>query len=466
MYQINHLEDTIVAIITPPGIGGIGVVRLSGKDVLKICDQIFFAKNKVLPSTFRNFSVHYGWVINPQQNHEIIDEVLLTVMRSPKSYTREDVAEISCHGGTVSVRRILSLAVELGARIAEPGEFTKRAFLNGRIDLTQAEAVLDIVRAKTDAFLQVSLNQLKGNLSVDLESIRESLMKIYVELEAIVNFPEDDVDSLNRAQILNSIEEVYKRIQKLLKTSDHGRVLKEGIKIVLCGRPNVGKSSLLNALLRQKRAIVSDIAGTTRDTLEETAQIKGIPLQLIDTAGILEPRDLIEVEAIDRSRLAINSADLVLLILDGQSDLTDDDRLLIDRVKDKNTFIVINKCDVTNVLDVSGIQKILPGKKILSVSALKHIGLEDLENTLVNQVWQETPTNWHDTTISNIRHINALKEGANCLNKAVKAMQEGLSVEFVSEEIKSAVNFLDSITGRNIDSDLLEKIFAEFCIGK
>ncbi len=470
MYQLNHLEDTIVAISTPIGHGGIGIIRLSGKNTLQVCDQLFLSKNKKWPSQFKSYTVHYGWVIQRQSGssceYDIIDEALLTVMRAPKSYTKEDIVEISCHGGLVVLRRVLALAIELGARLAEPGEFTKRAFLNGRIDLTQAEAVLDIIQAKTDAFAKVGLQQLKGDLSLELEGIREGLMKIYTGIEAIVNFPEDDLDLQGKTRLLEEIRASEERVMRLVESSRNGQILKEGIKVVLCGKPNVGKSSLLNALLKQPRAIVTEIAGTTRDTIEEIAQIKGIPFQLVDTAGILNPRDVIEEEAIRRSHAHIDSADLILFVLDGHQVLNNEDELLIQNLQDKNLIVVYNKCDLEHRLSEDEIKNILPGKKIVKVSAITKAGIGDLEHTIIDSVWQGRAMDSHGLLISNARQINALKDCAAYMMKAEKIVQDGLSLEFISEEIKCAVNALDSITGRNIDYDLLDRIFTEFCIGK
>lgn len=489
MYQVNHLEDTIVAIATPPGQGGIGIVRLSGKNTLAICDQIFVSKNKKKPSEFKSFTVHYGWVVNtrkekntsegpfasgdqapdakgPGVDFEIIDEALLTLMRAPKSYTTEDVAEISCHGGLVVLQTIVQLILDCGARLAEPGEFTKRAFLNGRIDLTQAEAVLDIIQAKTERFLRMSLHQLKGELSLELEGIREYLLRIYVEMEAIVNFPEDEIDASTRLKLIQEIQSVKTKVDTLLASGEQGRILKDGIRIVICGKPNVGKSSLLNVLLKIPRAIVTDVAGTTRDTIEETAQIKGIPFQLIDTAGILEPRDLIEEEAVRRSRLYINSADLILLVMDAGSAISGQDQLLMRNIFDKNVLVAMNKCDLREKISQKAIRRQLPDKKMVKISALKKMGIEDLENAIVENVCQGQPLDTQTTLISNVRHIQALKDAGAALARAQGMTQDGLSFEFVSEEIKLAVNFLDNITGRNIDNDLLDTIFSEFCIGK
>jgi len=469
MYQLKNSEDTITAISTPTGQGGIGIIRLSGKKALNIADKMFAPKNEIKPSCLKSSRVIYGNVIDKNKS-EIIDEALLTVMRAPKSYTKEDVVEISCHGGTTSLRSILALTIDLGARLAEPGEFTKRAFLNGRIDLTQAEAVLDIIQAKTDAFLQVSTNQLKGDLAIELEKIREQLMNIYVEIEALVNFPEDEIDASaevqNFAPLQRKIQESKARVDNLLKGSEHGKILKDGIKIALCGRPNVGKSSLLNSLLKTPRAIVSDIAGTTRDTIEETAQIRGIPFQLIDTAGMLEPRDLIEEEAIKRSHMVIVGADLVLLLFDSGEDLTDEDETLMRVVNGDNVLAILNKCDLSQKVNEDRIIKKYQKSKVLKVSALKRTGIDALETAIVENVWHDKQIEPHGLLVSNLRQIQALENCSSSLEKGQSILKGGISLEFVSEEIKIGVNFLDSITGRNIDTDLLDNIFSQFCIGK
>jgi len=467
MYQIKSLNDTIAAISTPGGIGGIGIVRLSGKKAVSIADKMFISRSGKRLDQATSHTIHYGWIVRDlKSSQERIDEVLVTLMLAPRSYTKEDVVEISCHGGIVSQRAILSLAIKLGARFAEPGEFTKRAFLNGRIDLAQAEAVLDIIHAKTDAFLKLSTNQLKGELSAELEVIREQLMHIYVEMEAVLNFPEDEIDSQGRGKLFKDMEQCGKRIKKLLVSSEHGRILKEGIKIVLCGKPNVGKSSLLNVLLRQPRAIVSDIAGTTRDTIEESAQIMGIPLQLVDTAGILEPRDMIEQEAVKRSRMYMRSADLVLLILDASQGWTREDWNLSEGVKGQNVLIVVNKTDLKRQIKISHIKEVLGDVQIVEVSALEKAGIVSLEKAIIQNVWQSKTVNTHGLFVSNLRHIHALEDCDAILKKAQGFLKQELSLEFISEEIKAAVNCLDNITGRNIDADLLDNIFSQFCIGK
>ncbi len=465
MYQYKGMEDTIVAVATPAGAGGIGIVRLSGKEAIAIADRMFVSKNAKRPSDFKSFTVRYGWIKRAQDN-EIIDEVLLTVFRAPKSYTAEDVVEISCHGGQVPLNAVFGEALDLGARLAEPGEFTKRAFLNGRIDLIEAEAVLDMITAQTGAFLRLSAQQLKGELSSELEGIRDGLMGVYTEIEAIVNFPEDDIDAAGRRQIAERIAVYQERVEKLILSSRNGRILKEGIRVVLCGKPNVGKSSLLNALLKQQRAIVTDIAGTTRDVIEESAQINGIPLVLVDTAGILEPRDLIEEEAIKRSHHSIESADMVLLVLDVSRPISEEDKLLLGKIKESNVLVVLNKTDLPNVLDEASLHGLIKDLKAVRVSALDKSSIEDLEAAIVDSFWQSGDEGGHGLMVSNIRHIQALKSAQSFITGAITILEQGIAMEFASEEIKNSVNQLDAITGRNIDADLLDRIFSQFCIGK
>ncbi|MEI7998564.1 MAG: tRNA uridine-5-carboxymethylaminomethyl(34) synthesis GTPase MnmE [Candidatus Omnitrophota bacterium] len=455
MYQYKGLEDTIAAIAPPAGAGGLGIVRISGKEALRIADSVFRSKTGLKPSQAKGYSVHYGWILDT-------DEVLLTVMKAPKSYTSEDVVEISCHGGWAVVCAVLDIVLNSGARLAEPGEFTKRAFLNGRIDLAQAEAVLDIIRAKTEVFVRISQNQLRGQLSEQVEDIRGALMSVYTTLEALINFPEDDIESQKHEDIVKRIEEQNRRVQALLANSNNGRLLKEGLRVVLCGKPNVGKSSLLNALLKQQRAIVTHIAGTTRDVLEEEVNIKGIPLYLVDTAGILTPRDLIEEEAVKRSHLYIQNADLVLLVLDNSTALEEQDRLLIESLKDRNVIVVVNKNDLPSQLATAE----LTFERIVRVCALKDQGLEELEEAIVKTFWQGETFDTQAVFVTNLRHIRSLKQVDVELQGALGLMDDGLSLEFISEHIKAAVNQLDAVLGRNIDEDLLESIFSEFCIGK
>ena len=469
MYKYKGLNDTIAAISTSMGNGGIGIVRLSGESSFVIAEQIFKSKSSRCVSEMKHATVHYGWIIrrdHQEKKEEIIDEVLLLVMRASKSYTCENVVEISCHGGMVVLRSILDLVVDHGARLAEPGEFTKRAFLNGRIDLTQAEAVLDVIQAKTDLFLKVSSNQLKGELSTELGEIRELILRTYAEIEAIINFPEDEIDARQRQHLADDIETAKIRVERLLKTAHHGQILREGIRIVICGKPNVGKSSLLNALLKTPRAIVSEIAGTTRDTIEESAQIQGIAIQLIDTAGILEPRDTIEVEAVKRSRMRIESADVVLFVVDASRPLEKSDMDLMEILKTSRVIVIKNKCDLSSKIEDNVIKNYLPDKRVVDVSVVEKTGLDVLEKTIVELAFVSESSGSHGAMINNARHVEALKRGCQTLIEAQSTMGLGLPLELVSEQLKNVIHCLDNITGRDIDADLIDEIFSKFCIGK
>jgi tRNA modification GTPase len=465
MYQYQGLEDTIAAIATPAGQGGIGIVRISGKEAIALADAVLRLQGGKSLVQCKSHTAHYGWVINAKSG-EMIDEVLVTLMRAPKSYTAEDVVEINCHGGMTVLRAVLQALLDTGARLATPGEFTKRAFLHGRMDLAQAEAVIDIIQAKTETFLRQSHHQLKGELSTQLQLIREELIKIYTMAEALINFPEDDIDAQSRQQILNRISIQEKGVVKLLESSHSGRILKEGIRIVLCGKSNVGKSSLLNALLKEQRAIVTPIAGTTRDVLEESAQMKGIPISLVDTAGILEPRDLIEEEAVSRSYLYIKSADLVLLVLDHSHPLEEQDRALMRQLKAARVLVVVNKMDLDGQIDISVPKGIFGRERVVKVSAFDTQSIHALEVKIVDLIYKDKNFDAHGILVSNIRHIKALEEAQKNLQDACRLMNENIPLEFICEEIKAAVNQLDAITGLNIDEDLLDRIFSEFCVGK
>lgn len=468
MYKYKGINDTIAAISTPAGGGGIGIVRLSGSDALPIAAKLFKSNSGCNVSDMKHATVHYGWIVRREESgrETVIDEVLLMLMRAPKSYTCEDVVEISCHGGIMPLRAILNLAIDHGARLAEPGEFTKRAFLSGRIDLTQAEAVLDIINSKTDSFLKISSNQLKGELSEELEAIRGFILLTYSEIEAIVNFPEDEIDARERRRLAEDIEKAKARVEELLKTADHGKILREGIRIVICGKPNVGKSSLLNALLKVPRAIVSAIAGTTRDTIEECANIRGIALQLIDTAGILEPRDLIEVEAVKRSHMHIQSADLVLFVVDVSRPLEKEDRDVMAAIKDARVLVVKNKTDLPSPIEEDVLEKFLEGKPVVNVSVAQKKGLDVLEGKIIALALHVPVGDVPGVVVSNVRHTEALKRCHQALSEAQTDIRQNISIEFISEHLKRAIHDLDNITGRDIDADLIDQIFSQFCIGK
>lgn len=451
-------DDTIAAIITPAGTGGVGIVRLSGVGAFDAAGKIFQGRNSGSPSEWKGFSVHHGWVRDA--DGAIIDEALVTVMRAPKSYTCEDVAEISCHGGSAAVRAVLERCLENGARLARPGEFTKRAFLNGRIDLAQAEAVLDIISARTDAALRACERQLKGELSRELGALREELMTALAGIEALLNFPEDDTDAGQSQRIGTAVAGVRGRIGALLATARSGRILREGIRVVICGKPNVGKSSLLNALLRAPRAIVTDVAGTTRDIIEESANFDGIPVNLIDTAGILAPRDKVEEEAVRRSRASIEGADVVMAVLDTSRPLEEADRALLAGMRHPHVLIVGNKSDLPPAP--------LPdlGRTVLKVSAQSGAGLEELKALIVKTVLGGQGFDGRGLIINDLRHAEALRGAEAALGCAAATISTDDALEIAAEDIKAAVRALDVITGRQVDEDVIESIFSRFCIGK
>ncbi len=447
------LDDTIVAISTPVGEGGIGIVRLSGKNALKVADRIFVSKNGKKPSRFKTYTVHYGHIAN-------IDEVILTVMRAPRSYTKEHVVEINCHSGIVPLKKILDLVLKNGARFAEPGEFTKRAFLNGRIDILQAESVLDIIRAKTDLSLRAALNNLEGAFSKKINAVRDELISILAHIEASIDFPEEeDVDRIMQKEVQESLRRVSKDMGKFISTASQGKILRQGIKTVICGSPNVGKSSLMNALLRDCRAIVTHLPGTTRDTIEEIVNIKGIPVVLIDTAGINATDHPIEKEGVKRSHSSIGAADLILLVLDYGRKLTRRDKEILRTIKNKeNVIIVINKKDLKKRIDVAS----LPKRPIVYTSAIKQTGIDRLETTINDIIFKGKAPTADIASISNDRQLGALERSL----EDVKAALDKAPIDCTAVYVRSAIESLGEITGHTITEEAMDKIFAEFCIGK
>lgn len=454
-------DDTITAVATGLGEAGIGIVRISGRKALEIADELFVSKDNKRPSVFETYSMHYGWI---KQNTETIDEAILSVMRAPKSYTKEDIVEINCHGGIVPLRRVLNLVLEKGARLAFPGEFTKRAFLNGRIDLAQAEAVLDIIRAKTDSALKIGVEQLKGELSCSINKIRNDLLDMLFLLEANIDFPEEETEAAGLAGRLKKLGEINCALKALLDNSKRAKLFREGIHAVICGKPNVGKSSLLNALLREERSIVTAVAGTTRDTVEEVIDIKGIPLRIVDTAGILEPRDLIEKKAVRRSKRQIEQADLAIIMFDASCPLTSQDALLIKRLKKKQVIAVINKIDLRQKIEKEKIVKRFNCLIEISAKKLKNIHL--LEEAIANLVYGGKIQQPESITVSNLRHIQALGESQKLIAQALSSLDNNLSLEFIAEDIKGALGYLDDLLGKRFSGELLDRLFAEFCIGK
>ena len=452
--------DTIAAISTPSGEGAIGIVRLSGSGSLGIADKVFRPNGAGSPSGFRSFTVHYGHIVDGAAR--VVDEALLTVMRAPKSYTKEDMAEISCHGGIVPLRKTLELALAGGARLAEPGEFTKRAFLNGRIDLTQAEAVLDVIRSKTDESLSIALGQLDGRLSSILKGIREELASVSAGVEASIDFPEEDTEIISEADTKGRLEAVKAQLEGLLETADKGIIMREGISCVICGKPNVGKSSLLNALLRKERAIVTHVPGTTRDTIEEYANIGGIPFRLVDTAGITATEDIVEREGVLRSREHIERSGLILLMFDGSSPLSDEDRVLFEDTKARARIIVINKTDLPRKMGTPG----FPGKGAIEISAKAGNGLDRLREAMAGAVFSGKAKAGEPVAVTNLRQKEAARSALSSVEAAISAVDGKLPPELIAVEVNESLGHIADIVGETVNEEILDRIFSQFCIGK
>lgn len=471
---MNHykLDDTIVAISTPLGRAGIGIVRMSGPEAIKIAEQIFVPKNKKPVSSFKSHTIHYGFIVEDKPQFtvhrsrftNIIDEVLLTVMRAPRTYTRQDIVEINCHGGIVALRKVLELCIKYGARLANPGEFTLRAFLNGRIDLTQAEAVLNIVDAKTEESLKVAARQLEGSLSCVLNEVREELINIISEFEALLDFPEEEIEESRKEEITDKLQKLKEKLQNLLKHAKEGRLIQEGIKGVICGKPNVGKSSLMNALLGKDRVIVTPIPGTTRDVVEEIIDLSGIPLRIADTAGIIETEDLIEKEGIRRARHEIENADLVILVLDASQGIDRDDIFLFQQIKEREHIICINKIDLKEDLDLTKIEK-YGVQNVVKTSATEGIGIEELKNKIYN-LFLDEKIDFSIPIITNLRHQEAIKMASEALDLAISNFTQGFYLEIVTQDLKTALSEISKLLGKEVTEDLLDRIFSRFCIGK
>lgn len=460
-------DDTIAAISTPLGEGGIGIVRLSGKDSILIAERIFTSpKNKTLKDA-KSYRVIYGFIKDPITGKEI-DEVLVTVMRAPHSYTREDVVEINCHGGMVTLRKTLELVLKQGARLADPGEFTKRAFLNGRIDLIQAEAVLDLIRSKTDESRRVAIEQLQGGLSEKVTVLRDRLTELCAHVEAYIDFPEDEIETASKQEMLGSMKEIERELQKLLTTYDEARFFREGLSTAIVGRPNVGKSSLLNALLQKDRAIVTEIPGTTRDVIEEYLNINGLPLRIMDTAGIRAVRDIAEKEGVRRSLQSIENADLVIPIFDSSEPLLDEDFEVIGKIKGKNVIVVMNKCDLPAVVDKVELNSFLApnNTNIISISATRGDGLEELKEMIFNTCLKDWKEERERVVVTNLRHKISIENAKVSLERAITVLIENQPLEIFAFELRDSLDRLGEIVGAVTTEDILNKIFNDFCIGK
>lgn len=457
--------ETIAAISTPPGEGAIGIVRLSGEQAIEIADRVYKSGSKALAEQ-KSHTIHYGHIENPKTN-ETIDEVMVSVMREPRTFTREDVVEINCHGGITSVNQVLQCVLQNGARLAEPGEFTKRAFLNGRIDLSQAEAVMDLIRAKTDRAMHVALKQLDGNLSNLIRNLRLDILDTLAQVEVNIDYPEyDDVEEMTSKLLIEKAKLVKASIQQLLETASQGKILREGLATAIIGRPNVGKSSLLNYLLDEEKAIVTDIAGTTRDVIEEYISVKGVPLKLIDTAGIRETEDIIERIGVERSRQALSDADLVLLVFNQSESLTIEDKALIEATSQHQRIIILNKMDLPNKLDLTELETLVDPESIVKTSILSKSGVDILEKKIAALFFTGQTGERDATYVSNVRHIALLHDAEEALDEVINGVEAGMPVDLIQIDMTRCWDLLGEITGDSVQDELLTQLFSQFCLGK
>lgn len=457
--MITREFDTIAAISTPLGEGAIGIVRLSGTDSFAIAQKIFKGKdlNKVASHT-----LNYGHIIDPLTG-KVMDEVMVGAMKSPKTFTREDIIEINTHGGIAVTNEILQLAIREGARLAEPGEFTKRAFLNGRVDLTQAEAVMDIIRAKTDKAMNIAVKQLDGSLSDLINNTRQEILNTLAQVEVNIDYPEyDDVEEATTAVVREKTMEFEQLLTKLLRTARRGKILREGISTAIIGRPNVGKSSLLNNLLREDKAIVTDIAGTTRDVIEEYVNINSVPLKLIDTAGIRETDDIVEQIGVERSKKALKEADLVLLVLNASEPLTAQDRQLLEISQDTNRIILLNKTDLPETIETSKLPE-----DVIRISVLKNQNIDKIEERINNLFFENAGLVEQDATyLSNARHISLIEKAVESLQAVNQGLELGMPVDLLQVDLTRTWEILGEITGDAAPDELITQLFSQFCLGK
>jgi len=459
-------NDTIAAIATPPGSGGIGIIRISGSDAKNILNSVFRQKSGKKNERFEDRYLYYGTAIDSSAN--TIDECMAVYMKSPKSYTREDVVEIHCHGGMIPLKTILDEIIKGGARLAQPGEFTKRAFLNGRIDLAQAEAVMDMISATSRQAAEMSALQMEGRLGEYVNVLKERLLDISAEIEASVDYPDEVSDEGSRDLLMVSINEVIAKTEELLKSYDYGRILNQGLKVSITGKPNVGKSSLLNALLKSNRAIVTPIPGTTRDVIEEMLNIKGVPVKISDAAGIRKTSDIVESIGIEKAKKSIDEADVVIMVCDASLPIDSEDKEIMDVLADKRVIYVLNKIDLGNVARKEDLvrgefEELTP---VLATSMKDNTGVNDLEETIASFVYSEKAKHKGDMVIVNARHKQALQDAFVSLSDALSTLNSGFPIDMVSIDVREAWRTLAAITGESVDEDLIDRIFSKFCLGK
>lgn len=457
------IDDTIAAIATAPGEGGIGIIRISGPKSLEVAEEIFFSMSGKKISEYPARTLIFG---NIKDGDKKIDEVLVAYMKGPNSYTAEDVIEINCHGGFISVKRILELVLSKDVRLAEAGEFTKRAFLNGRIDLSQAEAVIDVINAKTDKAHEVAENQLEGSLSNRIREFREKVTELLAQVEVAIDYPEEDIEFIAYTTLEEKTRELNKDIKKLYETSESGKIFREGLKTVIVGKPNVGKSSLLNSILGENRAIVTDIPGTTRDVIEEFVNIKGIPLKIVDTAGIRETDDVVEKIGVEKSMASFDTADLIIMVVDSSSELSEEDREILEKVQGKETILLLNKTDLPQVIDEEEVKKYVNEENIIKISALHNEGIEDVHDRIEAMIYKGDIKSSSNVIITNSRHKDALYRAMKSAEDAMRAIEDRMPLDFVEVDLKNIWDYLGYINGDTVSEDLLDNIFHNFCIGK
>ncbi|HDJ7559229.1 TPA: tRNA uridine-5-carboxymethylaminomethyl(34) synthesis GTPase MnmE [Staphylococcus aureus] len=456
--------DTITSISTPMGEGAIGIVRLSGPQAVEIADKLY--KGKHLLNDVPSHTINYGHIIDPESK-EVIEEVMVSVLRAPKTFTREDIIEINCHGGILTINRVLELTMTYGARMAEPGEFTKRAFLNGRIDLSQAEAVMDFIRSKTDRASKVAMNQIEGRLSDLIKKQRQSILEILAQVEVNIDYPEyDDVEDATTEFLLEQSKEIKQEINRLLDTGAQGKIMREGLSTVIVGKPNVGKSSMLNNLIQDNKAIVTEVAGTTRDVLEEYVNVRGVPLRLVDTAGIRETEDIVEKIGVERSRKALSQADLILFVLNNNEALTQEDYTLYEVVKNEDVIVIVNKMDLEQNIDINEVKDMIGDTPLIQTSMLKQEDIDELEIQIRDLFFGGEVQNQDMTYVSNSRHISLLKQARQTIQDAIDAAESGVPMDMVQIDLTRTWEILGEIIGETASDELIDQLFSQFCLGK
>jgi len=457
-------EETIAAISTPFGESGIGIVRISGSLAEPIARRIF--KPKKEPFSFISHHFHYGEIIDPEGGIPL-DEVLVVLMKAPATYTKEDIVEIHCHGGYLILQKVLELVLRHGARMAEPGEFTKRAFLNGRIDLTRAEAVIDLIKARTTASLEIANQQLRGALFREMIDLKEKLVDHVALIEAHIDFPEEEIEPIPLAEMKEDLDRITRQLGDWVFSYEEGRLFREGISCAITGKTNVGKSSLLNVLLKEERAIVTPVPGTTRDVIEETLNIRGVPVRLMDTAGLRRTRDLVEREGVRRTKEKVADADFVVLVLDGSRGLDKDDLEIFREIEGKKKVVALNKRDLPSKISVEEVRGRFPSEPIVSISALRDTGIKELKDAIYSSLVQrDVRISPEHLIVTNIRHRTALSQARESLTRAVRLLEDGSSLEFIAFEIRSALDSIGELVGETASEDILNRIFDQFCIGK